>query len=101
MMETQLAQIAEYVSHLFIQQGHLLGQPEENPKGHMSYIALRSGKQIDEPKAILGEEGEGFVKNKSKEPMKENDNLVSRMLAKTSNKKSPSLGRLKAKFGKN
>jgi len=58
MMETQLAQIAQLVSHLSRPQGHLLGQPKANPKGHMNAIILRSGKQLDKPKAILGEEGE-------------------------------------------
>jgi len=50
MMETQLAQIAQQVNHLSRPQGHLSGQPEANPKGHMNAITLRSGKQLDEPK---------------------------------------------------
>jgi len=35
----------------------------------MNAITLRSGKQLDEPKATQGEEGEGLVKDKDKEPI--------------------------------
>jgi len=50
MMETRLAQIAQQVSHLSLPLGHLPGQPETNPKGHINVISLRSGKQLEEPK---------------------------------------------------
>jgi len=55
MMETQLAQIGQQVSHLSRPQGRLSGQPEANPKGHINVIILRSGKQLDEPKATQGQ----------------------------------------------
>jgi len=63
-MKTQLAQITQQMSRLSRPQGHLLGQPEVNPKGHMNAIILRSGKQLGEPKATQGEEGECVVKEK-------------------------------------
>jgi len=55
MKETQLAQIAQQVNHLSRTQGHLLGQPEANPKGHMNAITLRSEKQLDEQKGPHGD----------------------------------------------
>ena len=65
-METQLAPIAQQVSHLCRPQGHLSGQQEANPKGHMNAIILRSRRQLEELKATQGEEGEGLVKDKGK-----------------------------------
>jgi len=47
MMETQLAQIAQKVSHLSRPPRHLPDQLEANPKGHMNTITLRSGKQLE------------------------------------------------------
>ena len=41
MLENQIAQIAQQVSHLFRPQGHLPSQPETNPKGQMNAIILR------------------------------------------------------------
>jgi len=46
MMENQIAQIAQQLSHLSMPQGHLSGQPKTNPKGHMNAITLRSGKEL-------------------------------------------------------
>ena len=63
-METELAQIAQQVNHLSRPQGHLLGQPEANPKGHMNAITLQSGKQLDEPKVIQARKGECVAKEK-------------------------------------
>jgi len=40
MMENQISQIAQQVSHLSKPQGHLPGQPEANPKGQMNAITL-------------------------------------------------------------
>ena len=43
-MDTQIAQIAQQVSHLSRPQGHLLGQPETNPRGHVNAIStVRDG----------------------------------------------------------
>ena len=47
------------------------GQPEANPKGHMNVIPLRSGKQLDEPKAIQGKEGECVTKEKGQTPLED------------------------------
>lgn len=49
MIENQIAQIAQQVSHLSRPQGHLPGQPETNPKDQMNAITLRSGKELDGP----------------------------------------------------
>ena len=68
-METELAQIAQQVNHLSRPQGHLLGQPEANPKGHMNAITLQSGKQLDEPKVIQAQEGECVAKEKGQTPL--------------------------------
>jgi len=65
MMETQLAQITQQVSHLSRPQRHLPGQLKVNPKGYMNAIIHRSGKQLDEPKAIQEEEGECVAKETS------------------------------------
>jgi len=46
MMENQIAQIAQQMSHLSRPQGHLPSQPETNPKGHINAITLRSGKEL-------------------------------------------------------
>ena len=48
-MENQIAQIAQQVSHLSRPPGHLPGQPETNPKGHINAITLRSGKELESP----------------------------------------------------
>jgi len=61
-METQLAEIAQQVSHLTRPQGHLSGQLEANLKEHMNAIIHRSGKQLDELKAIQEEERECVAK---------------------------------------
>ena len=37
-MDTQIAQIAQQVSHLSRPQGHLPGQAETNPRGHVNAI---------------------------------------------------------------
>jgi len=49
MMENRIVQIVQQVSHLSRPQGHLLGQPKTNPKGHMNAITLRSGKELESP----------------------------------------------------
>ena len=37
-MDTQIAQIAQQVNHLSRPSGHLPGQPETNPKGHINSV---------------------------------------------------------------
>jgi len=39
-IDTQIAYIAQQVSHLLRPQGHLSGQPETNPKGHINAISV-------------------------------------------------------------
>jgi len=50
MMESQIAQIAQQVSHLSRPQGHLPGQHETNPKCQMNVITLQNGKELECPK---------------------------------------------------
>jgi len=52
MMDMQLAQIAQEVSHLSRPQGQLPSYPEAISKGHMNSITLRSGKQLNELKQV-------------------------------------------------
>jgi len=43
-MDTQIAQIAQQVSHLSRPQGRLSGQPETKPRGHINAIfTVRNG----------------------------------------------------------
>ena len=62
---------------MFGPRGHLLGQLEVNYKGHTNAITLKNEKQLDESKATQGEEGEGLVKDKGKESMEKEVDLVS------------------------
>jgi len=92
MIETQLAQIVQHVSYLSRPQGHLAGQSEAGPKGHMKVITLRSGKQLDEPKATQGDESEDLVKDKGKELTKKEVNLVPEDREQASMEKSKAYG---------
>ena len=56
MMENQIAQIAQQVSHLSRPQGHLPGQPETNPKGQMNAITLLSDRELESPPMPMREE---------------------------------------------
>jgi len=56
MMENQIAQIEQQVSHPSRPQGHLPGQPETNPKGHINAITLRSGKELENPHMPMRED---------------------------------------------
>jgi len=51
-METQLAQIAQQVTHLSRPQRHLLGQLEANPKGHMNTSFLVVENNLMNPKSL-------------------------------------------------
>jgi len=54
-MDTQIVQIAQQVSHLSRPQGHLPGQPETNPRGHVNGIStVRDGLE-ESPVMILQE----------------------------------------------
>jgi len=56
MMENLIAQITQQVSHLSRPPGHLPGQLETNPKGHMNAITLRSGKELESPHMPMRED---------------------------------------------
>ena len=54
-MDTQIAQIAQQVSHLSRPQGHLPGQAETNPRGHVNAIStVRDGLEAS-PMMVLQE----------------------------------------------
>jgi len=56
MMENQIAQFTQQVSHLFRPKGHLPGQPVTNPKSRMNAITLRIGKELEGPKMPMRED---------------------------------------------
>ncbi|XP_057248223.1 uncharacterized protein LOC125492319 [Beta vulgaris subsp. vulgaris] len=62
MMENQMTQLAQQISHLSKPSGQLPGQTEPNPKGHINAISLRSGKELPEPTRRVTEQ-----KNTAKE----------------------------------
>ncbi|KAK9669418.1 hypothetical protein RND81_13G128300 [Saponaria officinalis] len=49
MMETQIAQLAQKFNDSSKTQGQLLGKTEENPRGHVHAVTLRSGKELVDP----------------------------------------------------
>ncbi|KAK9750159.1 hypothetical protein RND81_02G177700 [Saponaria officinalis] len=49
MMETQIAQLAQQDSDTTKPQGQLPGKTEENPRGHVHAVTLRSGKEHVDP----------------------------------------------------
>ena len=55
MMENQIAQIAQQVSHLSRPQGYVSGQPETNLKGQMNAITLQSGRELEGPPMLMRE----------------------------------------------
>jgi len=54
-MDTQIAQIAQQVSHLSRPQGHLLGQPETNPRGRVNAISTMRDALEESPVMVLQE----------------------------------------------
>jgi hypothetical protein len=49
MLETQISQVAQQQASTSTPAGIFPGQPEQNPKGHVNAIILRSGTQYDGP----------------------------------------------------
>jgi hypothetical protein len=49
MLETQISQVAQQQASTAVPAGIFPGQPEQNPKGHVNAIILRSGTQYDGP----------------------------------------------------
>ncbi|XP_010681877.2 uncharacterized protein LOC104896782 [Beta vulgaris subsp. vulgaris] len=62
LMENQMTQLAQQISHLSKPSGQLPEQTEPNPKGHIHAISLRSGKELQEPTKRVTEQ-----KNTAKE----------------------------------
>ena len=52
-MDHQIAQIAQQVSHLLRPQGHLLGQAETNPRGHVNAISTVRDRLEESPVMVL------------------------------------------------
>ncbi|XP_048490039.1 uncharacterized protein LOC104884063 [Beta vulgaris subsp. vulgaris] len=65
LMESQMTQLAQQISHLSKPSGQLPGQTEPNPKGHINAISLRSDKELQEPTRRVTEQ-----KNTAKEVIK-------------------------------
>ena len=53
--KTMDTQIAQQVSHLSRPQGHLLGQPETNPRGHVNAISAMGEGLEESPVMVLQE----------------------------------------------
>jgi len=51
--DTQIAQIAQQVSHLSRPQGYLPGQPETNPRGHVNTISTVRDGLAESPVMVL------------------------------------------------
>jgi hypothetical protein len=49
MLETQISQLAQQVASFSKSTGIFLGQLETNPKGQMTVITLRNGRQLKDP----------------------------------------------------
>ncbi|WJX45921.1 hypothetical protein P8452_32768 [Trifolium repens] len=49
MLETQISQVAQQQASTSAPAGIFPGQPEQNPKGHVNVVILRSGTQYDGP----------------------------------------------------
>jgi len=54
-MDTQIAQIAQQVSRLSRPQGHVLGQAETNPRGHVNTISTMRDGLEESPVMVLQE----------------------------------------------
>ena len=54
-MDTQIAQIAQQVNHLSRPQGHLPGQPETNPKGHINGMSVIEEGLEESPVMVIQE----------------------------------------------
>jgi len=54
-MDTQIAQIAQLVSRLSRPQGHLPGQPETNPRGHVNAVSTVRDDLEESPVMVLQE----------------------------------------------
>ena len=54
-MDTQIAQLAQQVNHLSRPQGHLPGQPETNPKGHINAVSVMGEGLEKSPVMVLQE----------------------------------------------
>ena len=54
-MDTEIARIVQQVSHLSRSQGHLLGQPETIPRGHVNAI-LMMGEGLEESLVMVFQE---------------------------------------------
>ena len=56
MMENQIAQIVQQVSHLSRPHGHRPSQLKTNPKGQLNAITMQSGRELESPPIPMREE---------------------------------------------
>jgi len=54
-MDTQIAEIAQWVSHLSRPLGHLPGQSKTNPRGHINALSIAGERVKESPIMILKE----------------------------------------------
>jgi len=75
MLETQISQVAQQVATFSQTSGIFPSQTETNPKGHISVITLRDGKQLDDPIVkVKNNEGEiGSDEPQSEKAIGENE----------------------------
>ena len=78
-MDTQIPQIAQQVSHLSRPQGHLLGQAETNPRGHVNAIStVRDGLE-ESPVMVLQETASASIPEETEGQRKEGRSTPSEM----------------------
>jgi len=78
MLETQISQVAQQVATSSQTSGTFPSQTETNPKGHISAITLRDGKQLEDPVVkVKKNEGEiGSDEPRSEKAIGENEKLL-------------------------
>jgi len=86
--DTQIAQIAQQVNHLSWPQGHLPGQPETNPKGHINVVSVM-GESLEKSHVMVLQEMVAVPKSVGTTEQNEKEGL-------SSNRKSTSTAHLHA-----
>ncbi|XP_057248164.1 uncharacterized protein LOC104893987 [Beta vulgaris subsp. vulgaris] len=88
MMENQMTQLAQQISHLSKPSGQLPGQTEPNPKGYTHAISLRSGREWQDPYRKMNDQRKSA--KESKKPSEEDQGeKVLEEEAKETEKKEP------------
>jgi len=87
MMETQLTQIAQQLSHLCRPQKHLPSQMEINPKGQMNAITLRNEKQLEKQRRPQDKKDKGLLKDEGVKLVEEREDSSEKVNSKARTKK--------------